>query len=153
MAVGLVPLSGGDFAGWLKRSRAGYVDEAVASGVDRERAEQDADEQLAEVFPGGAPSPGQHVYRIVEGDERVGWIWIGPAPVPAADWWVYDIEVAEASRGKGIGQRAMELAEDIAREHGANTLGLNVFAHNEPARKLYERLGYRPVSTRMVKEL
>lgn len=47
-------------------------------------------------------------------------------------------------RGRGYGTRLMQLAEDKARELGLDKISLIVFEDN-PARGLYERLGYREV--------
>ena len=48
----------------------------------------------------------------------------------------------EAFQRRGIGRWTMLRAEELAREHGATSLRLNVFAYNEPAIRLYDSLGY-----------
>jgi hypothetical protein len=63
------------------------------------------------------------------------------------DAFLYDIELAPATRGRGLGRATMLAAEDAARELGADRIRLNVFGHNTAARRLYESLGYRPVVT------
>ena len=68
-------------------------------------------------------------------------------------WWVWDIEITEAFRGRGIGRRVMGMAEDCARQRGANEIGLSVFADNVAARRLYDDLGYREASLRLRKVL
>jgi RimJ/RimL family protein N-acetyltransferase len=47
----------------------------------------------------------------------------------------------------------MELADRLAREHGARSIGLNVFAHNTVARTLYASLGYDEAAVVMRKDL
>ncbi len=44
-------------------------------------------------------------------------------------------------------------AEELAREHGATSLRLNVFAYNEPAIRLYDSLGYATASMHKHKTL
>jgi len=68
-------------------------------------------------------------------------------------WWLYDIEVDERRRGQGLGRAALLLAEDVVRGGGGRELGLNVFANNTVARRLYDSLGYAPVSTTMLERL
>lgn len=50
--------------------------------------------------------------------------------------------VLPAVRGQGVGRRLLEGAEAWARSVGVKKLCLGVFAMNEGARRLYERLGY-----------
>ena len=45
-------------------------------------------------------------------------------------------------RGKGIGTRLLEIAEEQAKENNLNQLSLIVFEQNKGAKKLYERHGY-----------
>ncbi|MBV8598398.1 MAG: GNAT family N-acetyltransferase [Actinobacteria bacterium] len=47
-------------------------------------------------------------------------------------------------RGRGIGEQLLRALTEIARRHGFDRLSLSVEPHN-PARRLYERLGYRQV--------
>ena len=47
----------------------------------------------------------------------------------------------------------MLAAEDVVREAGLAEVSLNVFGFNDVARRLYDSLGYRVVSTAMTKTL
>lgn len=147
------PLAGADLAEWLARSHAEYVEERVAAGESRADAEANARASLERWFPGGSPAPGQLVGRLAAGGEAVGWLWIGPFGADLAQWWVYNVEIAEHRRGQGYGRGAMLLAEELAAAHGASTIGLNVFAHNVVARRLYDSLGYAESSVQMRKSL
>ena len=51
------------------------------------------------------------------------------------------IAVRKSHRGKGLGTKLMDAAEDFARERGVRRIELEVFAKN-PAVNLYKRLGY-----------
>jgi GNAT superfamily N-acetyltransferase len=132
---------------------ANYVDERVAAGEDPEVARAVGQRQMDELFPGGRPAPGQHLFILVEGGRAVGSLWIGPRPDQPSLWWVWDVVIDEAHRGGGLGRRAMELAEETAASHGATRLGLNVFGHNQVARHLYESLGYQATAINMAKTL
>jgi ribosomal protein S18 acetylase RimI-like enzyme len=138
---------------WLDRSRAAYIADLIASGIGEAAAERTAAEQEAAAFPDGKPASGHVVYDVVVDGEEVGHLWIGPrAPDDDDHWWVWDIEIDEAWRGRGIGRSAMELAEQEARVRGCVEIGLTVVADN-PARRLYESLGYQEASIRMRKPL
>ena len=53
------------------------------------------------------------------------------------------VAAAEVMRRKGYGAGLMNAAAAWSRDHGHPAIGLNVFAHNQGARALYDRLGYR----------
>jgi GNAT superfamily N-acetyltransferase len=56
------------------------------------------------------------------------------------------VAVREGRRGEGLGARLMNELADAARAAGFSHLSLSVDTEN-PARRLYERLAYREVST------
>jgi len=55
--------------------------------------------------------------------------------------------------GHGVGQRLMSELDTEARQRGALTMSLNVFAANERARALYQRLGFHEELIRAVRPL
>lgn len=55
---------------------------------------------------------------------------------------VHDVAVAASYRGRRIGERMLELAEDIARSRGACKMTLEVLTGNAGALRLYERIGF-----------
>jgi len=71
-------------------------------------------------------------------------------PLPAGALHVVELHVAPEWRSRGIGGRLLEHAETLARERGAVGLVLSTMATN-PARRLYERHGYRVTAERRVR--
>ena len=55
------------------------------------------------------------------------------------------IGVAVPHRGKGVGKALMRGVLDVARERGLRELWLEVLVQNEPAIRLYEKLGFERV--------
>lgn len=153
-AADLRPLSSKELATWLATSTADYTDDLEAAGLSRAAAERKAGESTAREFPGGTPAPGQHVYAVTVSDEHVGVLWLsaGPADDPT-NWWILDILIFEAFRGRGHGRRAMLLAETEAARLGAAKITLNVFARNAAARALYASLAYEPTKIYLEKTL
>jgi RimJ/RimL family protein N-acetyltransferase len=79
----------------------------------------------------------------LSGGELVGRLSLMRDPHPASTH-VADlgVMVAAGERRRGIGTALMEAAEGWARDARVTKLELHVFPHNEPAIRLYEKLGY-----------
>ena len=76
-----------------------------------------------------------------------------PLMVPRRYAVIDNLVVDEDFRRCGVGRALMTSAEDWAREQGASSVELNVYAFNQPARRFYEVLGYGDVSVKMSKFL
>lgn len=69
---------------------------------------------------------------------------------------VRNLYVRPGDRGRGLGARLLDAAEDALASEGADVVSLEAMADNEGARRFYERAGYeehrvelqKPVSTR-----
>ena len=155
MPASLRPLTDEELSEFIEGDLERYVEERVRSGERPDVARRVACEQSKALFPDGTPADGQLLFRVLdENGSAVGTLWIGPqhADQPGA-FWVWDVRIERAHRGKGYGRAAMELAEIEARSRGASELGLNVFGHNQVARQLYESMGYATTAIRMKKDL
>jgi ribosomal protein S18 acetylase RimI-like enzyme len=63
-------------------------------------------------------------------------------PASAHVWHVTGLAVDPSFEGHGAGRALMEALIELARERGGRRMTLRVFAPNERARRLYERLGF-----------
>lgn len=66
---------------------------------------------------------------------------------PAGSWVVREVHVRPDLRGRGIGTVLLRRAEESAVGNGRTVLALTTRTNN-PARRLYERTGYRTVASR-----
>lgn len=131
---------------WIKNAkRAGLMD----SGLSFE----EADAQVRKFIPEGLKSPGHYFLYIVEGNQKVGDIWIEIRNRAEISAFLWNITIGENYRGKGYGKEAMKLMETFAGEKGAVKISLNVFGYNDIARNLYRKTGYREAAITMVKDL
>ena len=60
-------------------------------------------------------------------------------------WYICGIAVTPECRGRGIGKRLMQIARELALDHGYGQLSLVVFEENTVAVRLYRNLGYEVV--------
>jgi ribosomal protein S18 acetylase RimI-like enzyme len=66
---------------------------------------------------------------------------------------IIDIAVVKEGEGRGIGRTLMAAAERWAEDAGYPWLTLHVFEGNDRARRLYEKVGFLPEWTRMLKPI
>lgn len=154
MPTELHPMPSGSLNTWIEGARRDYEQSRVTSGESPGVAAEKARASTEASFPNGKPAPGQLIFDVVDvdaGSAIVGYLWISRLEGDGDAWWVSDINIYEGHRGKGYGRAAMQLAEAAAAEHGARTLGLNVFGHNSVARGLYESLQYETTAVQMRK--
>lgn len=150
--VRLDPMTWDEFEEFAEASMRGFaarLDSADLMSTDE--AASYARLQLADLLPEGIATP-LHLLRTVRevapGEPVVGHVWVrvgpGEPPNDAVEAYVFDIELVEAARGRGLGTATMLAAEQAARDLGASSIRLNVFDRDVPARRMYERLGYLP---------
>lgn len=87
---------------------------------------------------------GHCFYFISLNGKYIGFIHLGSRGCEAD--WLEDIFVLPEFQGKGIGSRAIQLAEDIVREY-SESLYIEVAARNMKAIRLYQRIGYNCLNT------
>ena len=68
---------------------------------------------------------------------------------PRREFFLDDLCVDEALRGRGIGEALFRFAEREARARGCAALMLHVWAGNDGALRFYEKMGMRPKKTVM----
>jgi GNAT superfamily N-acetyltransferase len=68
-------------------------------------------------------------------------------------FYVAELVVAAAHRGRGIGTRLIAAMEDLARAQGFGRIGIGVLAGSDRVHALYHRLGYRDYAISLRKPL
>jgi ribosomal-protein-alanine N-acetyltransferase len=91
-------------------------------------------------------------FRVAELDAVVGFLTASLQPattggIEALDErsvYIADLIVTRTARRRGIARALLNDLERWAGQHQCHTIRLNMHAGNEPARRLYEQLGYGP---------
>ncbi|KRC63323.1 hypothetical protein ASE12_00250 [Aeromicrobium sp. Root236] len=155
MSLTLQPMSDEYFAAWNERLIVEYAREKVEAGLwPEEHALELSKAEQAESLPEGRATSGHDLFVGVVDGEVAGNLWLYTDPKqPVQSTYIYDIEILEPHRGRGLGRALLEAAESWCAEHGSVSVRLNVFAPNTTARALYESAGYAPTSTHMMKRI
>lgn len=84
-------------------------------------------------------------WGVFYGERLLGKLTIDALPYPslAHTFWIHAVYVHPDARGIGASVKLLQAAIDHARGNGARRVALWVNGVNPPARKLYERLGFR----------
>ncbi|MEW2625753.1 GNAT family N-acetyltransferase [Streptomyces sp. NPDC048106] len=144
------PMTEAEFEAWRVREGERYARMWTERGVPEATARAKARDDHARLLPHGLAT-GNMLFSVLESEgSRVGTLWLALREATA---YVYDVATDAAERGRGHGRALMLLAERQALEAGRPLLGLNVFAGNIPAERLYESLGYETVTYSLSKPL
>lgn len=148
MGLTLAGMDREDFARRRGPLVTGYAT-AIASArrLPMPAAVAEAERSVAEQVSHGPATPGQLMRKAVAGGAEVGWIWVSlPGPARPTMAWITDIEVDAEHRSRGYARAIIEAVEAELTGLGVPRLGLNVFGDNEPALRLYDRLGFQVIA-------
>ena len=89
-------------------------------------------------------SKGTHLFVAEEGNNRISGILSAVVyHIPTGTkFWIEDVVVDEASRGKGVGKALMLHAMNYAGENGAKSVDLTSKPSRVAANRLYRELGF-----------
>ncbi|MDQ0989852.1 GNAT family N-acetyltransferase [Streptomyces sp. V3I7] len=144
------PMTEAEYGTWREQAVTDYAQSWIDRGVPEDEAQAKAERDYTGLLPRGLATANMRLSVLEHEDTSVGILWLFLAEDRA---FVYKVETDEAYRGRGHGRSLMLLAEAQAAAAGKHRIGLNVFAGNTPAERLYESLGYEPVSYGMYKNL
>lgn len=93
---------------------------------------------LEQVFDAGT-----HVFAAFDGETIIGTVLLCPMVIfMGKKFWIEDVVTDEDYRGRGIAERLMEMAIQVAKEEGAKNINLTSKAAREAAHRLYLKLGF-----------
>jgi len=151
MTVTLQPMTQTEYDAWHHEAVTTYAQEFVDSKtLDAEAARERAESDFEQLLPEGLSTENHLLWTAHDDATVVGTIWIALMPDRKPPHsFVYSLDVDPSQRRRGYGQAIMEAAMQDCRDRGIASMGLNVFGHNDTARRLYDRLGFAVSSTSM----
>jgi GNAT superfamily N-acetyltransferase len=144
------PMTPAEFGPWLALREEDYARTWSDRGVPRGEARAKSERDHRRLLPDGLASKDVLLSVLEHEGTPVGVLWLA---VTGEHAFVYYVEADARFRGHGHGRSLMLLAEAQAVAAGKPVIALNVFSGNTPAERLYESLGYRPVTYHMYKDL
>jgi len=146
----LEPMTESEFNAYLDRILPDYAEQHVEAGNwEASEALDKAKEQISVLLPQGYATPHHHFLNILSSKDQakagILW-WAENRDGEQATGFIYDLEVAESHQRQGIAFQAMSALENLAAEAGIDALHLHVFADNQAARALYQKLGYETIA-------
>jgi ribosomal protein S18 acetylase RimI-like enzyme len=151
------PMDEAQFQDSLERSVVRHAADMARRGHWTEAASREtARAEFAQLLPEGRQTANHRFRTIVDpaSGTRVGETWCTVRfHGGKTQYWVDWLWIDEPHRRKGFGRAALRALTEEAVREGADRLGLFVIADNLPARSLYEDLGFREESRRMILRL
>ncbi|MFJ8200547.1 GNAT family N-acetyltransferase [Streptomyces sp. NPDC096152] len=144
------PMTEAEFTVWHAYQAEHYARTWIERGVPEAEAYAKSRRDHEQLLPRGLATEDTLLSVLEHDGARVGVLWLALRDDEA---FVFDVEVDAAHRGEGHGRTLMRLAETQAIAAGRRRLGLNVFAGNTPAERLYESLGYATTRYALYKPL
>lgn len=112
----------------------------------------------AAFLAGMLDKPDACVFVADDGGRIAGYVFAALEPMswkelrgPAG--FIHDVAVIEDTRRAGVATQLIRAAVDWLRDHGAPRVVLGTAAVNEPAQRLFHRLGFRDTMIEMTMEL
>jgi len=151
----LIPMTHDEFERYYEALIPDYAAENVRAGYwSEEEALEKSRQQITSLLSQALQTPNHYIYSLFDGEQKIGMIWLRvDLERPVKDGFIFDVQIENEFRGKGYGKQIMALIEEKARELGVQRMGLRVFAYNDVAKNLYEKVGYRYSSYNMLKDL
>lgn len=155
MAVKLIPMKEETFKQYYKNSLEDYAYEHVKAGSWKgDEAVQKATEEFEQLLPDGLATKDHFLFSVLHDSEPIGILWLYVTPTDQEKLaFIYDIELEEEQRGKGLGKATMVALDEYAKLEGVKQIRLHVFAHNQRAVELYKTMGYEMTDYHMQKRL
>jgi ribosomal protein S18 acetylase RimI-like enzyme len=144
-----------EYVVWQPRHEREYAENMIDfGGVDPEAARVKAKQDFERLLAEGLDTAGHSFYIVDDDGAPAGSLWVAERDDEQGTFlFVYDVNVDEARRGRGLGRAAMQFAEEEAKRRNIPRVLLNVFGGNDVARSLYRSLGYDEMAVWMVKRV
>jgi ribosomal protein S18 acetylase RimI-like enzyme len=150
MMITLESMQQEDFDRVIENEIRGYAAEHVRNGNwPEEGSLERSRKEFESLLPQGVRTPDQYLWSLVDGDRKIGFIWVH---VKDSKAFIYDFLIDEEFRGKGYGKQALAAMDEMLKSMEAESVGLHVFGDNITAQELYKKMGFEITGIHMQKK-
>lgn len=153
----LVPMRPEYFGPFSERTIAGYAHENIASfRWDEATAAARAQGRFRELLPQGLGTPGHYLCEILDraAGRTIGDLWFGVTRSPDVHFaHLYDLHFDAGYGQERHATAVLRLLEARCRALGADSISLQIFAHDAMAQALYTSLGFSVTSFNMTRRI
>ena len=152
----LRPMTASEYADWFEQSITGYAADKILSGQWTPEESLDLTrKELAGLLPLGLETPGNSLFTVVDSQAiAVGMLWFAVKKRFGADIaYVFNVSIRPERQREGHAARAFLALEEEVLRLGLSGIALHVFGHNDAARALYAKLGFRPTNISLFKPI
>lgn len=156
MIVKITDMKETDFLPYMHRMVQQYAVEKQRSGAwTAEDAPHNAIDEFNRLLPRGFFTPNNHFFTFLDGlGRKIGRLWLYyHLNESNRNAFIYDFEIFDTFQNQGLGQAALNALCDYCRKAGLEKLSLHVFAHNQRAMHVYQKLGFAATDVNMLKYL
>ncbi len=103
--IHLTTKSAADVESFLSTMWVSYLEDVIGAGFTPEEASENVERNKAALFVDGVPNDDQHFFDVMDDETPVGTLWLAERREgDVGEWFVYDIEIDEEYRGRGLGR-------------------------------------------------
>jgi len=148
--ITLEPMQQEDFDRVVENEIRQYAADHVRNGNwPEEGSLERSRNEFASLLPEGIRTPNEHLWSLMDGDRKIGFIWVHAKDSKA---FIYDFLIDEEFRGKGYGKQALAAMDDRLKSMDVESVGLHVFGDNTTAQELYKKMGFEITGIHMQKK-
>ncbi|WP_339327885.1 GNAT family N-acetyltransferase [Listeria seeligeri] len=150
----LQKMTSADLQDFLSFAIKDYANDKIEAGTwNEEEALTKSKESFSKLLYDGITTPNEHLYSIFT-SEKIGYLWFHTDETATKkSAFIYDFIIFEEFRGQGFGTKSLAALDILAKEMQINKIELHVFAHNQTAIGLYNKVGFENTDITMAKYL
>lgn len=146
----LEPMQQEDFDRVIETEIRGYAADHVRNGNwPEEGSLERSRKEFESLLPQGVHTSNQYLWSLVDGDRKIGFIWVH---VKDSKAFIYDFLIDEGFRGQGYGKQTLEAMDEKLQSMDVNSVALHVFGDNITAQELYKKMGFEITGMHMQKK-